>query len=457
MVVQKRGRDKMQIDFKGLLLRAEKMGAQETELFFEDLQSSEIKVYEREVESLVSSRPRGLGVRIFKDDQMGFAYTSDLTQEGLRLALEKALENAMVVQKNSLKSLPPLYHEYPTMDFYNPLLAKERVEDKIEHLLKLEEMALSYEERIVKAPEVGYSDGMSHVMLYNSRGLELSFKRNLCYSYIVVLAREGEDVQTGVALTHGRSLHELDIEKTVREACQEALALLGARQVPSQKAPILFKPEVGASIIDLLGDALTAEAVQKKRSLFAGKLGQEVASPLVNLIDDGLLKEGLASQPFDGEGVPSQTTQVIREGLLETYLYDTYTSRKEERESTGNAVRSSYKGIPGVSPTNLFLSPGKKSQKELLSSVENGLYVQELSGLHSGANPISGDFSVGASGRWIHQGEFGESVREVTIAGNLMDLLKGIVAVASDLTFNPMVGSAGAPTFLVDSLSIGGS
>lgn len=450
-------RDSKQLDYKGLLLKAEKMGAQEAEIFYEDAHSNEITVYEREVESLTSSRPRGIGIRLFKDERMGFAYTSDLTKEGLELALSKALENAFVVEKNQLKALPPLYREYPEMDFYNPLLEKERMEDKISHLLELEEMALSYDKRVDSAPEIGYSDVMSQIMLYNSKGLELSFKRNLCYSYLVVLAKEGEDVQTGVALTHGRSLKELDSKKTATTACQEALILLGAGQIPSQKAPIIFKPEVGARILDLLGDALTAEAVQKKRSLFATKLGEEVASPLVTLIDDGLLKEGLASQPFDGEGVPSNKTQVIYRGVLETYLYDTYTARKGKAKSTGNAVRSSYKGIPGVAPTNFYLAPGVISQEDLIGGVEKGLYVLDISGLHSGANPISGDFSIGANGRWIERGEFKESVREVTIAGNLIDLLKNIQVVASDLTFNPLAGSAGAPTFLVDSLSIGGS
>lgn len=447
----------MQIDFKVLIEKAERMGAEEAEIFYEDVHRNEITVYEGEVESLVSSRPRGLGIRLFKDERMGFAYTSDFTSEGLDVTLTKALENALVVEKNSLKALPPLYKEYPEMDFYNPLLAEERVEEKIHHLLDLERRALRYHEKIDSAPEIGYSDAMSQIILYNSRGLELSFKRNLCYSYLVVLAREGEDVQSGVALTHGRSLKELDIEKTVTTACDEALILLGAGQISTQRAPIIFKPEVGARILDLLADALTGEAVQKKRSLFANKLGEEVASPLVTLIDDGLLKEGLASQPFDGEGVPSSRTKVIHRGVLETYLYDTYTARRDEVQSTGNAVRSSYKDIPGVAPTNFFLAPGTISQEELIRGVTKGLYVQDISGLHSGANPISGDFSIGASGRFIERGEFRESVREVTIAGNFIDLLKNIQAVASDLTFNPLAGSAGAPTFLVDSLSIGGS
>lgn len=446
----------MQEQLLQLISWAQEKGAQETEIFYEDVKSSEIKVYQGEVESLISSHPRGMGIRLFKEGRMGFAYTSDFTPSSQCQAVEQALENAQVVQKNPLKALPPLYETYPEMDFYNPLLEKEKVSRKVDFLLELEEQALGYEERIHSAPEVGFRDANRRVILVNSRGLNLEFKRSLCYAYLVVLAREGEDVQTGVAITHGRALLDLELGKTVETACDEALILLGAGQIPSQRAPVIFKPEVGAQILDVIGDALTAEAIQKKRSPFAQKLGEVVASPQVTLVDDGLLPQGLASQPFDGEGVPSSKTRVIQEGVLSTYLYDSYTARKDGVQSTGNAVRSSYKGFPGVAPTNFFLAPGKMSRKDLLAGVEKGFYVLDVSGLHSGTNSISGDFSMGASGRWIKDGRFRESVREVTIAGNLMDFLLHIQGVAWDLTFNPLAGSAGAPTFLVENLSIGG-
>lgn len=446
----------MELDFHGLISLAQKGGAQEVEVFYEDEKTNYIEVYQQEVETLISSHPRGIGIRLFKDGRMGFAYTSNFSQEGQRLVVQKALENAMVVSKNPLKSLPSLYEDYPKMDFYNPHLGQEPVEKKIELLLFLEEEALKYHKRIHSIPELGYQDFQSRVILVNSKGLHQKFKRSICYAYLVVLAREGDDVQTGIGLTHGRSLSLLDPVTTVRKACEEALILLGAKSVPSKKAPVVFKPEEGASILDIIGDVLTGEAVQKRRSLFAHQLGERVASPMVTLVDDGLLPEGLASQPFDGEGVPSSRTTVIEEGILKTYLYDTYTSRKDKTHSTGNAVRSSYQSLPGVAPTNFFLAPGTISQEELLGGVENGFYVMNLRGLNSGINAISGDFSLGASGRWIRKGEFQESVKDVTIAGNLSHLLNQITGVASDLTFNPLSGTAGAPTMVVDSLSISG-
>ncbi len=447
----------VEIDFQELMEKAREMGSQEIEFFCEDSRSNDLKVYQGEVESLVSSQSCGVGIRAFRDHRMGFSYTSDFSREGLLKALKLALDNARVAEQNELKALPHKADQYPELDFYNPQLEKEEVERKIELLLELEKKALQYDSRIRSAPEVIYRDGTNRIMLVNSRGLELEFKRNLCYALIYVLAEEEGDVQTGLSLTHGRSLEELNIEETAAEASQEALVLLGASQIPSQEAVVVFKPEIGARFLSLIGDALTAEAVQKKRSLFAGKMGEEVASSQVELIDDGLLEKGLASMPFDGEGVPSTRTEVISSGRLNTYLYDTYTARKEGKESTGNAVRSSYKSFPQLSTTNLYLGPGDCSSEELIGNLDYGFYVMDVSGLHSGANPISGDFSVGASGRMIRDGSFQESVREVTIAGNFIDFLKNIDVIADDLTFNPLAGACGSPTFLVSSLAISGS
>ncbi len=189
-----------------------------------------------------------------------------------------------------------------------------------------------------------------------------------------------------------------------------------------------------------MAQALTAEAVQKGRSLFADKLDKEVASKEVNIIDDGSLEAGLATAPFDGEGVPSKATDLIKEGLLTNYLYDIYTASKDGVESTGNASRGSYRGIPSVSPSNFYLAPGDKDPKDIIKGVENGFYLHKVSGLVTGgANPISGDFSVGATGQWIEGGEIKGAVNEVTIAGNLIDFLKNIEEIGNDLKFNPSI------------------
>ena len=208
----------------------------------------------------------------------------------------------------------------------------------------------------------------------------------------------------------------------------------------------------------VLSKALTAEAVQKGRSLFADKLDKRVAASHVSIIDDGTLEDGLATAPFDSEGVPCKSTDVIKDGVLTNYLYDVYTSNKDGVESTGNADRGSYRGIPSVSPSNFYLSPGTKKPKEIIGEVENGFYVHKVSGLVTGgANPISGDFSVGATGQWIENGEVKQAVSEITIAGNLIDFLKDIDQIGNDLKFNPMIGSFASPTFKVKKLAISGS
>jgi PmbA protein len=209
--------------------------------------------------------------------------------------------------------------------------------------------------------------------------------------------------------------------------------------------------------MSVLAQALTAEAVQKGRSLFAEKIDERVAAENVNIIDDGTLEEGLATAPFDSEGVACQRTEVIKDGVLKSFLYDTYTANKDNRKSTGNASRGGYRGIPVVSSTNFYLAAGDTAKEDIIAGIDDGFYVHKVSGLVTGgADPISGDFSVGATGQWIENGEIKGAVREVTIAGNLIDFLENIVELGDDLKFNPAVGSYASPTFKVEELAISG-
>ena len=221
----------------------------------------------------------------------------------------------------------------------------------------------------------------------------------------------------------------------------------------TQKAAVVLDPYIATNFLGLLSPALSAEAVQKGRSLFAGKVNQAVASPLITVVDDGRLPGGIASAPFDGEGVPTSETVLIDQGQLKGFLHNTYTAAKEGVSSTGNGVRSSFKSTPEVGSTNFFIRAGEKSPEQLIKEVPKGLYVTEVMGMHT-ANPISGDFSVGASGIWIEKGELTRPVRGVAIAGNIMDLLGAVDAVGSDLEF---FGGKGAPTLRVSSMSLSGS
>ncbi len=246
-------------------------------------------------------------------------------------------------------------------------------------------------------------------------------------------------------------------EQIGHEAADRALALHGARQPESRRCPVVLDPYVAASFVSLIGRTLSADAVQRGRSLFAGKEGERIASERLELVDDGLHDEGLATAPFDGEGVPQRRTPLIEGGVLQTYLYDSYTARRGGRSSTGNGERGSYRTPPSVDATNLLVTPGDASDEELLRAAGDGVFVMGVSGLHSGVNPISGTLSVGATGRAIEGGELAGPLREMTIASDLVSMLQAIERLGSDARWVPFGGSVKVPGLLISEMTIGGS
>jgi len=446
-----------ELDLQQLLRRAQELGAEEVEIFYEESIQNDLEIYDKQVESLESAQEKGLGIRVFIEEQMGFAYTSNFTDQALEEAIEEAIANADVASEDENRTLPAEEFEYSELNIYNSDLSDREIEEKIELALEMEEVALEYSDQIESVTNVNYGDYDAEVQIVNSRGLAESYRTNGCYVSISVIAADEADQQTGYSFAYGRDLEQLTPEATAEEAAANALKLLGGSQVASQSVPIVFTPRIGSMLMYVLSRALTAEAVQKGRSLFADKLNQQVASGQVQIIDDGTLQEGLTSAPFDDEGVPCTKTEVIKNGKLVNFLYDTYTANKAEVASTGNAQRGGYWGIPGVAPTNFYLAPGEKSKEEIIQGVEEGFYVHKVSGLVTGgANPISGEISVGATGQWIKDGEIQQPVSEVTIAGNMIELLKGIVEIGDDMKLNPMLGSFGSPTFKVEELAISG-
>ncbi|GAB6138226.1 TldD/PmbA family protein [Halanaerobaculum tunisiense] len=447
-----------ELDLAGLVAQAQDQGADEVELYYQKSQRNDLKVYNGQVESLESSHARGLGIRVFKNNQMGFAYTADFRADALEEVIAEAIANAQFATADENRQLPEGNFDYPELKIYNSKLEETKLEAKIDLALQMEEAALDYSNQIDSVINVNYGDYDTEIRIVTSQGLDESYRGNGCYAYLYVLAKNETEQQTGTAIAYGDTLKELDPVAKGQEASENAIKLLGGQPVTSQQAPVVFTPEIGSMFMYVLAQALTAEAVQKGRSLFADKLKQQVAAPEVNIIDDGTLEEGLATAPFDDEGVPCSATELIKDGVLTNYLYDTYTAYKEGVESTGNGNRGGYKGIPSVSASNFYLAPGDTEPKDIIAGVENGFYVHKVSGLVTGgANPISGDFSVGATGQWIKEGEIAQPVSEITIAGNLIDFLQDIEQLGSDLTFNPMLGSFGSPTFKVKELSISGN
>ncbi|MGO0122133.1 TldD/PmbA family protein [Desulfothermobacter acidiphilus] len=434
------------------VLEGKRAGAEEVEAFALSSTALQIEVRHGQVETLEQAEETGLGVRVLGDKRFGFSYLTGFSAEGVRKTVRRAVDACRLAASDPYNLLPAPAPPCVAPELWDETLAEIPLEEKIALARSMEEAALNFDARVKIVETATYQEERTEVALASSRGIEGSYRGTVCGLYVSLAAVAGEQSETGYALKFSRWFRQLDPQELGQEAARRAVGLLGARRVKTAVVPVVFDPYVGVDFVGLLAPALTGEAVQRGRSLFAGKLEQKVAATQVTLVDNGLLPGGIRSAPFDGEGVPTQTTVLIEDGVLRAFLYDTRTAAREGRSSTGNAVRSGFRGQPTVGSTNLYLQPGKLAPEELIRQLPEGFYLTEVMGMHT-ANPISGDFSVGAVGFWIKEGELAFPVRGVTVAGNVQELLQRIDGVASDLRF---LGSRGAPTFRVSELSISG-
>lgn len=432
--------------------RAEEAGADQAEAFFLERSTLTIEVRGGRLETLRQSKERGIGLRVLKGGSLGYAFTSDLSASALADAAREAVANAGYVAPDHARTLPHPAAINPSRAQYDPTISAVPVSAKIDLALAIERAAFAEDKRVTKSERAAYEEVEYCVAIGNSYGLEVSYRGNFCGGYAWVVAEADGDAETGSGLSYATKFGELDPTGIGREAAREAVQMLGAKPVPTQKLALVLPPQAATQFLGILAPALTAEAVQKRRSLFAGRLGEQVASDVVTIVDDGTLPGGINTSPVDGEGVPTQRTVLVSAGVLESFLHNSYTAAKEGTRSTGNGMRSSFKGAPEVGPTNMFFVPGQVRPEELLAGVDKGLYVYDLLGTHT-ANPISGDFSLGATGILIEKGRFTRPVRGVVIAGNVVTLLKEIQAVGSDLRFYLGFGS---PTLLVQPLTVSG-
>jgi PmbA protein len=439
-----------------VLERARAKGAPDVEVFAERSTSRRIKVYRQEVEQLTAAQRCGLGVRVFSGGAVGHAYTSDLSDGALDAVVQRAIDHAAVSDPDEFAAVPEPAGEPADVHPFDERLTQATDEDRIELAMSVEAAALAADSRVKTVEDTMYADGDGEVFIASSTGMRGSYRANQCYAFAYVLAEEDGQVETGYAYTVGRALEELDPAGCGREAAERACRLLGARKCASMKAPVVLDPFVSAAFFGVLSSALTADSVQKGRSLFAGREGQQVAGEILELVDDGTLADGLDSAPFDGEGTPCRRTPLIGGGVLQGFLYDTYTGRKAGRASTGNGLRGSYSGLPGVRPTNLVVSGPVTPVADIIAGMERGVLVTDAVGVHSGANPISGEFSVGISGVLIEGGKLTTPVREVTLAGDIITMLTSVRAMGDDARWVPG-GSILTPSVVIDGMAIGGT
>jgi PmbA protein len=431
-------------------------GGGDAEAWCERSTSRRIRVYGGEVESLSDAGSSGLGLRAFIDGRSGYAYGTDLSDGGVRSVAEAARAAAAVADPDEFAGLPEEPGVTAVDDLESPAMARWTNEDRVRLALAVERAARS-RPGVTQVENAVYADSEGSAAIASSCGLSASYSATSAWAYASAFAGEGEDLMTGMGIGLGRDPGALDAEAIGHEAADRALELVGARRTPSRRCPVVLDAFVAASFAGFIGSMLSADAVQRGRSLFAEREGEQVAGPAWVLSDDGRHPEGPSSAPFDGEGTATRRTPLFEDGRLAGFLYDARTARKAGRASTANAARGSYRAPPTVGPTNLLLEPGEATLEELVQQAGDGLYVTDVSGLHSGVNPVSGSFSVGATGRLIEGGELGAPAREMTIAGDLAEMLHDVRAVGSETRWVPFGGSVKAAPVLIGEMAVSGS
>jgi PmbA protein len=431
-------------------------GATDAEAWTEEGVSRRVRVYAGEVESLSDAGGRGVGVRAFADGRSGYAYGTDLSDPGVVEVARAAREAAEAADPDEFGGLPDEFGTTAVDGLASDAMRDWSTEDKVELTLAVERAARA-RPGVTQVENAVYSDAEGSVALANSRGFAAGYDATQAWAYASAFAGEGADLMTGMGVGLGRDPGSLDPEAIGDEAAERALALVGARQPESRRCPVVLDAFVAASFLGFIGSMLSAEAVQRGRSLFADREGEEIADPALALADDATDPGGPASAPFDGEGSPSRRTPLIEGGRLLTFLFDVRTARRAGRATTGSASRGSYRSPPSVGTTNLVLQPGDRTLEQLFEAAGDGLYVTDVAGLHSGVNPVSGTFSVGASGRLIEGGAPGAPVRELTIASDLVSMLRAVRAVGSEARWIPLGGSVKAPPILIAEMAVSGT
>jgi PmbA protein len=408
-----------------------------------------------QVETLKESGSKSIGVRVFHGKRAASTYSSDFSREGLDRMLTSALTLAKITSEDPYSGIPEpaqLGALSGDLDLYSADVYSLPGEERISYARRAEKAALDFDPRIKNSEGGSFDAATGHRILANSHGFVGEYRRSYCSIAAIPIAQSDNGaMQRDYWFSVARSLGRLDSPEQVGKiAAQRTLRRLGARKVKTAEVPIVFDPMVANSILDHIFEGINGDSVYRGASFLAGKLGQKIAGDQVTVIDDGTMIGGFGTSPFDGEGVPTRRTVVIENGVLKSYLMNTYTAKKLGLATTANASRG-LAGTPGIGPGNYFLQPGSKTPQQIISGIKEGLYVTEFLG--HGANLVTGDYSRGASGLWISGGELAFPVEEITVAGNLKELFFNISEIGNDLEFR---GSMACPTIRIDGLTVGG-
>lgn len=408
-----------------------------------------------QVETLKESGSKAIGVRVFNGKRAASTYSSDFSREGLDRMVKSALELSKITSEDPFGGIPEasqLGSLSGDLDLYSPDVYSLPGEERISYARRAEKAALDYDPRIKNSEGGSFDAATGHKVLANSHGFVGEYRRSYCSVAAVPIAQnENGSMQRDYWFSVARNLGRLESPEHVGTvAAQRTLRRLGARKAKTAHVPVVLDPLVAVSILDHIFEGVNGDSVYRGASFLAGKLGEKIAGDRVTVIDDGTMVGGFGTSPFDGEGIPTRRTIVIEDGVLKSYLLNTYTAKKLGLQTTANASRG-LAGTPGIGPGNYFLQPGAKTPQQIIGEIKEGLYVTEFLG--HGANLVTGDYSRGASGMWISGGELAYPVEEITVAGNLKEIFFNISEIGNDLEFR---GAMACPTIRIEGLTVGG-
>jgi PmbA protein len=435
-------------------------GAEEIELYLSRGVDTDVQAYQGEIEELSSASSSGIGIRVLRDGtagaQVGTAWAGSLEESAIADALREARDNVRFATEDEYVAFARPDGVAPaSLTLTDETLASTPLDEKIAMALELERIVRSGDPRIRQVDSANYSDYIAEAAIVSTTGVRATYARSGAYVSVEAIATDGSGDQTGWGLSAGRAPRELDIHEAANDAITRATRMLGAVKPASMKCTAVFDPRSAATLLAIIGGSLSGEAVVRGRSFFANRIGEDVASSLFTLLDDPTDPRHFSASVFDGEGLACRRNVMIERGRLQCFVYDTVSARRAGTVSTGSAVRGGIAGSPSAGCRALALAPGEMDQAEIFSRVGDGIYVESLTGVHSGVNPISGDFSVGVTGLMIRGGQLAEPVREITVASTLQRMLLDVVYVGNDVEWLP--GSAAGQSLAIEGIAVSGS
>ena len=444
-----------------LLNASESHGFDGAEVMVTSQKDFEASVFQGDIDEYSISESSGLSFRGIKDGSIGYAYTEKISDVSSELLLKEAMDNLKAIDSKDQEFIFDNKEslEYKEINQFNALYKEVTNEEKINLLKKMEKEAYAYDHRVSTVKHCIFGDGNQLLKIKNTYGIDLEERSNGFFIYFNVGVTLGDEIQSGYSIFFGNDYSAVDYKAVVHEAVDKAVNLLGAQPIKSDNYSVIIENKTFASLLKAYASIFSAEAVQKGLSLLDGKIDETIGNENLSIVDHPHLENKMASRSFDSEGVPTQVKKIVEKGQLKRFLHNLKTANKAHITSTGNAIRYSYKSSVGIAPSNFYIEAGSFDVEKMMASVDRGLYIVSLEGMHAGINPVSGDFSLAAKGFLIEQGEKVKPVNQITVSGNFLKVLQSIEMIGKDLKFGLPSGASiyGSPSIKVKALTISGN